>query len=41
MAKISTQFLSYHKIQVDDIDLYEDAFGFYRNSVMCSNFWTG
>lgn len=28
MAKISTQFLSYHEIQVDDIDLYEDAFGF-------------
>ena len=30
MAKISTQFLSYHEIQVDDIDLYEDAFGFYQ-----------
>lgn len=30
MAKISTHFLSYHEIQVDDIDLYEDAFGFYQ-----------
>ena len=30
MAKISTPFLLYHEIQVDDIDLYEDAFGFYQ-----------
>jgi len=30
MAKISTPFLLYHEIQVDDVDLYEDAFGFYQ-----------
>jgi hypothetical protein len=30
MALISTPFLSYHEIQVDNIDVYEDAFGFYQ-----------
>ncbi len=25
----STLFISYHEINVDGIDLYEDAFGFY------------
>jgi len=30
MALNSTPFLSYHEIQVDNIDLYEDAFGFYQ-----------
>jgi hypothetical protein len=30
MALISTPFLSYHEIQVDNIDVYEDAFGFYH-----------
>lgn len=28
MALTSTPFLSYHEIQVDNIDIYEDAFGF-------------
>jgi hypothetical protein len=28
MGLNSTPFLSYHKIQVDDIDIYEDAWGF-------------
>ncbi len=26
----STPFLSYHEIQVDNIDIYEDAWGFYQ-----------
>jgi hypothetical protein len=30
MALTSTPFLSYHKIQVKNIDIYEDAFGFYQ-----------
>jgi len=30
MAKNSTPFLSYHEIQVDDVDIYEDAFGLYQ-----------
>lgn len=30
MAKNSTPFLSYREIQVDDIDIYEDAFGLYQ-----------
>jgi hypothetical protein len=30
MALTSTPFLSYHKIQVENIDIYEDAFGFYQ-----------
>ncbi|HBC77951.1 MAG TPA: hypothetical protein DEO60_06020 [Bacteroidales bacterium] len=30
MAKTSTPFLSYHEIQVDNIDIYEDAFGLYQ-----------
>ena len=30
MALTSTPFLSYHEIQVDNIDIYEDAFGFYQ-----------
>lgn len=30
MAKKFTPFLSYHEIQVDDIDIYEDAFGLYQ-----------
>jgi hypothetical protein len=29
MALTSTPFLSYHEIQVDKIDIYDDAFGFY------------
>jgi hypothetical protein len=29
MVLISTPFLSYHEILVDEIDLYEDAWGFY------------
>jgi hypothetical protein len=28
MALTSTPFLSYHEIQVENIDIYEDAFGF-------------
>jgi hypothetical protein len=30
MALTSTPFLSYHEIQVENIDIYEDAFGFYQ-----------
>ncbi len=30
MALTSTPFISYHKIQVDNIDIYEDAFGLYQ-----------
>jgi hypothetical protein len=30
MALTSTPFLSYHEIQVVNIDIYEDAFGFYQ-----------
>jgi hypothetical protein len=30
MAKTSTPFLSYHEIQADNIDIYEDAFGLYQ-----------
>jgi hypothetical protein len=30
MGIISTPFLSYHEIQVDEIDLYDDAWGFYQ-----------
>jgi hypothetical protein len=30
MALTSTPFLSYHEIQVDNVDIYEDAFGFYQ-----------
>ena len=30
MALTSTPFLSYHEIQVDNIDIYEDAFGLYQ-----------
>jgi len=26
MAKTSTPFLTYHEIQVDNIDIYDDAF---------------
>jgi hypothetical protein len=28
MVKNSTPFLSFHEIQVDNIDIYDDAFGF-------------
>lgn len=28
MDLISTQFLSYHEIKTEGIDIYEDAFGF-------------
>jgi len=28
MGNISTPFISYHDINVDEIDLYEDAWGF-------------
>ena len=36
MALNSTPFLSYHEIQVDRIDIYDDAYGFYQefNDVM-------
>jgi hypothetical protein len=36
MALTSTPFLSYHEIQVDKIDIYDDAYGFYQefNDVM-------
>jgi hypothetical protein len=36
MALNSTPFLSYHEIQVDKIDIYDDAYGFYQefNDVM-------
>jgi len=30
MGLTSTPFLSYHEIQVDEIDLYDDAWGFYQ-----------
>ncbi len=30
MALTSTPFLSYHEIQVENIDIYEDAFGLYQ-----------
>jgi hypothetical protein len=30
MALTSTPFLSYHEIQVDNVDIYEDAFGLYQ-----------
>jgi hypothetical protein len=30
MGLTSTPFLSYHEIQVDKIDIYEDAWGFYQ-----------
>ncbi len=30
MGLTSTPFLSYHEIQVDNVDLYEDAWGFYQ-----------
>ena len=30
MGLNSTPFLSYHEIQVDKIDIYDDAFGFYQ-----------
>lgn len=30
MALTSTPFLSYHEIQVDNIDIYEDAFDLYQ-----------
>jgi hypothetical protein len=30
MGLISTPFLSYHEIQVDNIDIYDDAWGFYQ-----------
>ncbi len=29
MGIISTQFILYHEINVEGIDLFEDAFGFY------------
>jgi hypothetical protein len=29
MGYISTQFISYRDIKVDDIDIYEDAWGLY------------
>jgi len=36
MALNSTPFLSYHEIRVDQIDIYDDAYGFYQefNDVM-------
>ena len=30
MGLISTQFVKYHQIKTDEIDLYEDAFGLYQ-----------
>jgi len=30
MAKTSTPFLSYREVQVDNVDIYDDAFGFYQ-----------
>jgi hypothetical protein len=30
MARTSTPFISYHEIQVENIDIYEDAFGLYQ-----------
>jgi hypothetical protein len=36
MGLTSTPLLSYHQIEVDNIDIYEDAWGFYQefNDVM-------
>ena len=30
MAQTSTPFLSFHEIQIDNIDIYEYAFGLYQ-----------
>jgi hypothetical protein len=30
MDLISTQFLSYHEIKTEGIDIYDDAFGFHQ-----------
>lgn len=30
MGSTSTPFLSYHEIQVENIDIYEDAWGFFQ-----------
>ena len=30
MGLTSTPFLSYHEIQVDNVDIYDDACGFYQ-----------
>jgi hypothetical protein len=30
MALNSTPFLSFHEIQVENIDIYDDAWGFYQ-----------
>lgn len=30
MAINSTPFISYHEIEVENIDIYDDAFGFYQ-----------
>lgn len=30
MGLNSTPFISYHDIRVDEIDIYEDAWGFYQ-----------
>jgi len=30
MGLTSTQLISYHDIQVDEIDIYDDAWGFYQ-----------
>jgi hypothetical protein len=30
MGLTSTPFLTYHEIQVDKIDIYDDAYGFYQ-----------
>lgn len=30
MGLTSTPYLSYHEIQVDKIDIYDDAYGFYQ-----------
>lgn len=30
MGSTSTPFISYHEIQVDNIDIYEDAWGLYQ-----------
>jgi len=36
MGLTSTHFISYQKIQVDTVDIYDDAYGFYQefNDVM-------
>jgi hypothetical protein len=31
MGSTSTPFIKYHQIRVNDIDLYEDAFGLYAD----------